>query len=121
MRRVSETVILAIHARLVGEHGGNPGLRDLALAKPENILAYTESSDIASLAAAYAYGIATNPPFVTGNAGTALVVMRTYLRLNGFDLVAPREEKYRIFRRLSDGEFSEDEMAGWIGEHIERQ
>jgi len=44
------------------------------LARPQNLLAYGEPApDLASLAAAYAYGIARNHPFVDGNKRTALV------------------------------------------------
>jgi len=49
----------AIHKRQLAEHGGIAGVRDeglllSALARPQNLLAYsTESPDLASFAAAY--------------------------------------------------------------------
>ena len=84
-----EETLTAIHHRQIAEHGGGEGLRDegllaSALARPQNLLAYAESPpDLASLAAAYAYGIARNHPFVDGNKRTALVATRTFLILNG--------------------------------------
>ena len=72
--------VLAIHNRQIAEHGGgsglrDPGLLDSAIAKPKNIFSYDkEKASIPGLAAAYAYGIARNHPFVDGNKRTALVI-----------------------------------------------
>jgi death-on-curing protein len=119
MKWVSEETVLAIHRRQISEHGGEPGVRDTgllqsALARPQNVSADSEGADIASLAAAYAFGIAKNHPFIDGNKRTALVVMRTFLRLNGFNLKATQEEKYLTFMSLAAGELSEDELADWM-------
>src|SRR5688572_20305799 len=100
--------VLAMHNRQIAEHGGSDGVRDegllsSALARPQNLLAYTDGADIAALAGAYAFGIAKNHPFVDGNKRTALVVMRTFLRMNGHDLKATQEEKYITFLSLADG------------------
>jgi death on curing protein len=79
--------VLAIHNRQIAEHGGSDGLRDSglllsALARPQNLQAYTDDADMEALAASYAFGIAKNHPFVDGNKRTALVVMRTFLVLS---------------------------------------
>ena len=103
--------------RQIAEHGGLEGIRDeglleSALSRPQNLLAYSESPpDMASLAAAYAYGIVKNHPFVDGNKRTAYVVTRTFLRLNGYDLQASSQEKYQIWIDLAIGKLSEDELA----------
>ena len=75
---VAPDVVLAIHDRQIAEHGGGVGLRDAgllssALARPENLAAYGDP-DAFDLAAAYAFGIAKNHPFVDGNKRTAWVV-----------------------------------------------
>ncbi len=91
---ISDEVVVAIHRRQLAEHGGLQGIRDegllqSALHRPKNLLAYSESPpDMASLAAAYAYGIVKNHPFMDGNKRTAYVVMRTFLKLNGYDIQA---------------------------------
>ncbi|HEX7182405.1 MAG TPA: type II toxin-antitoxin system death-on-curing family toxin [Thermoanaerobaculia bacterium] len=113
-------IVLAIHRRQLAEHGGGEGVRDegllaSALAKPQNLLAYSEAEpDLAALAAAYAFGIARNHPFVDGNKRTAYVVCRTFLLLNGYDLAASQEEKYLAFLKLAEGRFSQEDLAGWI-------
>ena len=111
--------VLAMHKRQIAEHGGSDGVRDegllsSALARPQNILAYTDNADIAALAGAYAFGIAKNHPFIDGNKRTALVVMRTFLLLNGHRFEASQEEKYMTFLKLADGSLSEDELVEWI-------
>jgi death-on-curing protein len=122
---VREDVVLAVHLRQLAEHGGGEGIRDegllqSALARPQNLLAYGDPSpDLASLAAAYAYGIARNHPFVDGNKRTALIVARLFLLLNGVDLVATQEEKYSIFLALAAGELSEEDLANWMREHLD--
>jgi death-on-curing protein len=117
---VREDVARAIHRRQLAEHGGLPGVHDenalaSALARPHNLFAYCDPApDLAALAAEYAYGIAHNHPFMGGNKRVALVVCRTFLILNGYDLKATQEEKYRTFVQLAAGELSKDELAGWI-------
>jgi len=117
-------VVLAIHRRQLSEHGGADGVRDAgllasALARPQNILAYSEApADFAALAAAYAFGIARNHPFLDRNKRTAYVVYRTFLILNGHDLAASREEKYSTFLSLAEGKLSEDALVAWIREHL---
>ena len=120
-----EETVYAIHKRQIAEHGGSDGIRDKglllsALARPQNLLAYSEETpDISALAAAYAFGIAKNHPFIDGNKRTALVVMRTFLLLNGFNLNATQEEKYLAFLKLAEGNLSEERLTDWIRNKIE--
>src|SRR6266852_6285151 len=119
-----EETVIAIHSRQISEHGGGEGLRDAgllssALARPRNLLAYTKPRpDLAALAAAYAFGIARDHPFVDGNKRTALVAMRTFLLLNEVDLKASQDEKYLSIRSLAQGKLTEAELADWIRQRI---
>ena len=121
---VREEVAIAIHRRQLAEHGGRDGIRDpgllsSAMARPQNLLAYSkEPPDLAALAAAYAYGIARQHPFVDGNKRTAWVVARLFLPLNGHDLKASQEEKYRTMMVLAAGSLSEAQFADWIRAHL---
>jgi death-on-curing protein len=86
-----------------------------ALARPRNLLADTKPRpDIAALAAAYAFGIARDHPFVDANKRTALVAARTFLIVNGVDLDATQDEKYLTFLELAEGTLAEEELADWI-------
>jgi death on curing protein len=116
--------VLAMHRRQIAEHGGGDGVRDIgllesALARAQNIAAYEPEADSARLAAAYGFGIAKNHPFIDGNKRTALVATRTFLLLNGCELIATPAEKYTTFVRLAEGSLSEDELAAWLRYHLE--
>ena len=119
-----EATLIAIHHRQIAEHGGGEGLRDeglllSALARPQNLLAYGEPPpDLAALAAAYAYGIARDHPFVDGNKRVALVATRTFLLLNGANLEATQDEKFLMFRKLAEGSLTQEELAAWFRKRI---
>ncbi len=86
---LEKTLVLDIHERQIAEHGGTGGVRDeglleSALARPQQHYANGDPTpDLADLAAALAYGLARNHPFVDGNKRTAHVAYRTFLALNG--------------------------------------
>lgn len=120
---VADAVAVAAHAEQIVEHGGGDGVRDRgglesAMARPRN-LAHYGTPDVAALAAAYAYGIARNHPFVDGNKRTAAVVAETFLMLNGYGLDASDAELVVAFVALASGDLSEDELAGWFRLHIQ--
>jgi death-on-curing protein len=119
---VGPETALAAHAEQLAEHGGAEGIRDpgaleSALARPANLAVYGEP-DAAALAAAYAFGIARNHPFVDGNKRTAAVVSVAFLFLNALDFRATPAELTVAFLALAAGEFSEDEMAAWFRRYI---
>jgi death on curing protein len=119
---VAQAVALAIHDEQIAEHGGSSGVRDLGLLesslhRPQNLEAYGKP-DVADLAAAYAFCIARNRPFVDGNKRTSAVITRTFLRLNGFDLNASQAERPEIWSALGAGSLSEEALAGWLRDRI---
>lgn len=112
----------AVHDRQLAEHGGSTGIRDAgllesALARPQNLLHYGEP-DLAALAAAYAFGIARNHPFVDGNKRTAWVAARLFLRLNDGVLTFDKAEATVMMQQLAAGELTEDEVAAWFRERL---
>ena len=114
-------MILAMHLRQLAEHGGGEGIRDgglldSALLRAANKLAYGEP-DICDLAAAYAFGIARNHPFIDGNKRTALVASFTFLYVNGFAATSSQDENVRTFLKLAAGDLSEEDLAAWFRKH----
>ena len=101
-------------------HGGPEGVRDQgllesALARPKNLFAYSDQTpSLSRLAAAYAKGIVANHPFVDGNKRTALTISFTFLKLNGLQLTATKEDRVLTFWSLADGTLSEEELAQWF-------
>ena len=121
-RWISKKAVLAMHSQQLAEHGGSDGIRDetlldSALAKPLNVLAYADDPTIFRLAASYAFGIARNHSFVDGNKRTALVVSMTFLDLNGWDIIALKEDVYVTFLHLAEGSLSEEELSAWFATH----
>jgi death on curing protein len=90
----------------------------IALWRPVNFASYGEPA-VADLAAAYAFGVARNHPFVDGKKRTAAVVSETFLVLNGYELTATDAELVVAFVALADGELSEVEMADWFRQRIQ--
>ena len=120
-RWIDETVILAVHDRQLGEHGGPAGVRDAgalasALARPVNQWHYG-TDDACALAAAYAFGIARNHPFVDGNKRTAWIAARLFLRLNGYKLTFAERDALFTVLALASGDLAEDELADWLRGH----
>jgi death-on-curing protein len=113
-------LVLAIHARQIAEHGGSAELRDeglleSALARPQQLHASGDPvPDLADLAAALAFGLARNHPFVDGNKRTAHVAYRTFILLNGAELVAGDEDKYIAMLSLAEGSMAEKTFAEWL-------
>jgi death-on-curing protein len=110
-------IVLDIHAEQLALFGGGDGVRDLgllesALARPLNKFAYGES-DLAALAAAYAFGIARNHPFVDGNKRAAFGSLIVFLGLNGIDLDAPPEHATAIILAMAAGDIDEDGLTRW--------
>jgi len=115
-------IILAAHDEQLAEHGGAEGLRDQgalesAMARPQNLVPYGDP-DVAALAAAYAFGIAKNHPFVDGNKRSALVALEAFLDVNDYELTADDVQCVLIILGVADGSLSESELAGWIRKNL---
>lgn len=113
---------MALHDRQLAEHGGGEGIRDpglltSAMARAINQWTYGED-DLCTLAAAHAFGIARNHPFVDGNKRTAWVVANLFLDLNELNLSFDEMDAIRTVERLAAGEFSEDELADWFRQRL---
>ena len=86
-----------------------------ALSRPKNAYHYSDPKpDIAELAAAYGFGLAKNHPFNDANKRTALIAIRLFLKLNGSDLAASPEHKYKTIIHVAASDISEDKLAQWI-------
>ena len=115
---LSEQLVIAFHDEQLREFGGPVGLRDQtmlgsALGRPQNKWSYGET-DLAALAAAYAYGLARNHPFVDGNKRAALLSIIVFLGLNDVEFGASNAEAVVVIQGLAAGEIEEEGLARWI-------
>ena len=115
---LTREIILAIQVQLLARFGGLEGLRDeglleSALARPMQLLHYGTPS-LFDLAAAYAYGIVKNHPFLDGNKRAGFMAAYTFLGINGFRLDAPEEQAVLQTLALAAGEIDADEFSAWL-------
>ena len=117
--------VLANHDRYLADYGGLEGVRDIgalegALGRPQNLAVY-ENSDVSTLAAMYAVGIARAHAFSDANKRTAWGTAAVFLWLNGYDLRVPAREAVATIKAAATGELSLADMAHWLRERIERR
>ena len=110
--------MLALHDRLLAEHGGSPGVRDealleSALARSENLIAY-EKPTLFDLAAAYACGIIKNHPFVDGNKRAGFMAAYVFLGANKIEFVADEADVVQQTLAVAAGDLTEEGYAKWL-------
>lgn len=93
---------------------------DSALARPQNLYGYG-TDDIFKLAAAYAFGITKNHPYLDGNKRTAFLTCYVFLRANGHNLRADENEVVQRVLDLSSSAITEDDFAEWLRRNCEPQ
>jgi death on curing protein len=111
-------ILIDLHAEQLALFGGPDGIRDQgmlesALGRPINKYSYGET-DRAALAAAYAFGIARNHPFVDGNKRAAFGALIVFLGLNDIDFMVPPESATAMILSLAAGEVDEEGLTRWI-------
>ena len=88
--------VIEVHSDQIKRYGGQDGVRDFGLL--ESALAQPEASfagawlhqDLYEMAAAYAFHLSQNHPFIDGNKRTALACALVFLELNGLSLRDPK-------------------------------
>jgi death-on-curing protein len=102
----------------ITEHGGRPGIRDAgllssALARPPNQAAYGKPS-VFNLAAAHAFGVIQNHPFVDGNKRAGFLAAYVFLDLNSWELVASEAEAVSAVMALATGQMDQAGFSDWL-------
>jgi len=120
--------VLAMHAECLAAFGGSDGVRDMglresALARPQNRFAHEkhEKADLCRLAAAYGHGIAKNHPFVDGNKRTAFLATTVFLERNGLSLTASPGHAAGFMLGVADGTLTEEAFAAWLRDNTRRR
>jgi len=121
---IDDELVLAIHDRLLGEHGGAEGLRDeallhSALGRPMIQFAH-KSTDVVELSAKCTAGIVQNHPFGDGNKRTGFVVGVLFLELNGYRFTASEEAAAQTVLELADGRMDEKGFCAFVRANSKR-
>jgi death on curing protein len=109
--------VLALHIDQIREFGGSEGVRDqggLESAVAQASATYGGMhlhAGLFEMAAAYAFHIVENHPFVDGNKRTALNAAIVFLGLNGFDVIDDEGRLYDATMGIAKGELGKQQMA----------
>lgn len=124
MRYLVLAEVLALHRRVIQQTGGSGGIRDLgaaqsAVAQP---LATFDGEDLyptlTDKAAALAYSLVANHPFLDGNKRVGHAAMETFLVLNGHELDCSVEDQEAFWLALASGQRSRSDLIAWLGAHL---
>ena len=123
MRYLTLGEVVALHRAVIDSTGGATGLRDLAalesaVAQPRATFDGIDlHATVTGKAAALAYSLALNHPFIDGNKRVAHAAMEVFLVLNGLDLRADVDEQETVFLELAAGKSSRRELEAWLEQH----
>ena len=115
-------IVLAIHDEQLVMFGGSSGLRDIGLL--ESAIAQPQASfggeylhgDLFLMAAAYAYHIAQNQPFVDGNKRTGIIAALTFLDLNDVAVETPSMRLYQAMIDIAERRLDKAGLAELLRE-----
>jgi death on curing protein len=110
--------VIDMHAEQLAIFGGPGGVRDdglleSAILRPDDQW-HTGQTDMAALAAAYAFGLARNHAFVDGNKRVAFHAMMVFLRGNDIPFAPDPAHATAIILALAAGEVNEEGLTRWI-------
>ena len=116
---VNRDVVLALHEVSLARFGGMAGIRDQgllesALMRPQMLAHCEPATGPYQLAAAYAFGILRNHPFLDGNKRTAFLTAYVFLRDNGLRFAAEQTEIVLYMVAAGAGSLSEERLAAWF-------
>lgn len=119
--------ILALHDIGIQELGGTFGIRDRHLLEsaahqPQQAFGGQEIyPTVFDKAAAYAYFISENQPFLDGNKRTAISVAVVFLDLNGYEIVVPEGAIYDVTMRVGNKQLNREGLAEWFRKNSRRR
>jgi len=106
-----------IHADQIKHYGGLAGMRDINLLCSAVAMPYVSFSgdflhkDVFEMAAAYAFHICQNHPFIDGNKRTALASALVFLELNGISIPDMQNTLYKSMMEISSGKMKKEDFT----------
>lgn len=109
--------VIEVHTDQIARYGGQDGVREFGLL--ESALAQPEASfadawlhgDLYEMAAAYAYHLCQNHPFIDGNKRAALACALVFLELNGISVRDPNGLLKRVMLSVASGRLPKAEVG----------
>jgi death on curing protein len=124
IRFLSVDDVLPIHEDTISKEGGsgglrNPGLLDSAVLMPQQQFGGTYlHEDLAAMAAAYLFHIASNHPFIDGNKRAAAMSSLVFLDVNGVANLPSPVAMTDVTLRVASGQMVKSELIEWMREEL---
>jgi len=115
--------VISIHARMISEFGGMPGVADQGLLESAVSMPTAGFAgkflheSLPAMAAAYLFHVCKNHPFFDGNKRVAVVAAEIFLNVNGMRLDVSNEELKQLCLGVAVGEISKDETITFFEKH----
>ncbi|MBP7562079.1 MAG: type II toxin-antitoxin system death-on-curing family toxin [Armatimonadetes bacterium] len=124
-RLLSVKQVIAIHDSQVSRYGGLQGIRDRGLLESAVSAAASGSAEgyfhsfPCGMAAAYAYHISQDQPFLDGNKRTALAAALAFLHVKGFEFpVAAGPLLEQLLIGAAGGSATKQDIEGLLRRHV---
>ena len=123
MKRLSKKQVIKIHSILINQTGGIDGVKDEGLLESTlNAPFQTFNGEyiyktIKAKAAKLGYFLIKNHPFIDGNKRIGILVMMTFLEINGIEIDCTDEELIILGLGLADGSINDTDLLNWIINH----
>lgn len=109
--------VTEIHTDQIEHYGGTGGTRDINLLSSAVAMPYASFSgdflhrDIYEMAAAYAFHICQNHPFIDGNKRTALATALVFLDINGISISDSEGKLYEATMDIASRKMKKEAFA----------
>ncbi len=120
MIKLSKEKVLLLHELLTEATGGDPNIRDLGLLDSALESAFQTFDGVElyptkeEKGARIGYALISNHAFVDGNKRIGMLVMMTFLEVNGIRLHPTVDDVVRVGLAAASGEMKYDELLEWI-------
>ncbi len=123
MIRFDKEKVLLLQQLVIESSGGSTGIRDFGLLDSAIESAYQTFGGTElyptkeEKGARLGFNLVSNHAFVDGNKRIGLLVILSFLAINGINLKYTDEELVEIGLSLADGKTTYEELLSWIIEH----
>ena len=123
MIKINTENAIALHRVLSEETGGDPGIRDAALLDSALESAYQTFGGaelyptVEEKGARIGYSLISNHAFIDGNKRIGMLVMLTFLEVNGMRLHPTVDGIFKTGLAVAAGEMSYEDLLLWIKEN----
>lgn len=124
VKHITLDEVVWLHERVIARSGGGAGIRDrgsldACIHQPRMTFGGQDLyPSLPEKAAALAFSLVRNHPFVDGNKRIGFAAMRVFLMRNGSDLHYCVDNAEETFLSLAAGQLTREQLIEWINQHI---